>query len=251
MYKRQNLVYPVYKHGENVVHYTPGKRWDSFYTWDSGVIGTGVLEFSPEKCRYILETYLSQPENTDFAFLLHGSLVPTQFVQYLELLHRTEDKVPLFALYPQMKRYYDYISGKTPGSTCGKFGNGLTTTYDYWYSCSGMDDYPAQVAMIAQDKKQYMCPCLSTSHTIRAAKIMKMVAAAMGKEEDIAAYDADIQRMSDALNRYSWDEKSGYYAYSVYDDDKNYQGIFTTDAGENYDKGMDGCLLYTSPSPRD
>lgn len=56
-----NLVYPVYKHGENVVHYTPGKRWDSFYTWDSGVIGTGVLEFSPEKCRYILETYLSQP----------------------------------------------------------------------------------------------------------------------------------------------------------------------------------------------
>ena len=74
-----------------------------------------------------------------------------------------------------MKRYYEYISGKTPGSTCGKFGNGLTTTYDYWYSCSGMDDYPAQVAMIAQDKKQYMCPCLSTSHTIRAAKIMKMV----------------------------------------------------------------------------
>lgn len=245
-----NLVYPVYKYGENVVHYTPGKRWDSFYTWDSGVIGTGVLEFSPEKCRYILETYLSQPENTDFAFLLHGSLVPTQFVQYLELLHRTEDKVPLFALYPQMKRYYDYISGKTPGSTCGKFGNGLTTTYDYWYSCSGMDDYPAQVAMIAQDKKQYMCPCLSTSHTIRAAKIMKMVAAAMGKEEDIAAYDADIQRMSDALNRYSWDEKSGYYAYSVYDDDKNYQGIFTTDAGENYDKGMDGVYpLFAGAAP--
>ena len=247
-----NLVYPVYKHGENVVHYTPGKRWDSFYTWDSGVIGTGVLEFSPEKCRYILETYLSQPENTDFAFLLHGSLVPTQFVQYLELLHRTEDKAPLFALYPQMKRYYDYISGKTPGSTCGKFGNGLTTTYDYWYSCSGMDDYPAQVAMIAQDKKQYMCPCLSTSHTIRAAKIMKMVAAAMGKEEDIAAYDADIQRMSDALNRYSWDEKSGYYAYSVYDDDKNYQGIFTTDAGENYDKGMDGVYpLFAGAAPEE
>lgn len=42
------------------------------------------------------------------------ALVPTQFVQYLELLHRTEDKAPLFALYPQMKRYYDYISGKTP-----------------------------------------------------------------------------------------------------------------------------------------
>ena len=54
-----NVVYPVYKHGENVIHFTPGKRWDSFYTWDSGVIGTGVLEFSPEKAKYILETYLS------------------------------------------------------------------------------------------------------------------------------------------------------------------------------------------------
>ena len=81
---------------------------------------------------------------------------------------------------------------------------------------------------------------------------MKMVAAAMGKEEDIAAYDADIQRMSDALNRYSWDEKSGYYAYSVYDDDKNYQGIFTTDAGENYDKGMDGVYpLFAGAAPEE
>ena len=86
----------------------------------------------------------------------------------------------------------------------------------------------------------------------KAAKIMKMVAAAMGKEEDIAAYDADIQRMSDALNRYSWDEKSGYYAYSVYDDDKNYQGIFTTDAGENYDKGMDGVYpLFAGAAPEE
>lgn len=235
-----NLVYPVYKRGENVVHYTPGKRWDSFYTWDSGIIGAGVLEFSPEKAQYILETYLSDEDNTDFAFLLHGSLVPTQFAQYFEMLRRAEDKTVLYALYPKMKRYYDFISGKAPGSTCGKFSNGLTTTYDYWYSCSGMDDYPAQVAMIQQDKKQYMCPCISTAHTIRAAKIMKMVAAAMGKEEDVAVYDADIACMDAALNRYSWDEKSGYYAYSVYDDDKNYQGIFTTADGENYDKGMDG-----------
>lgn len=235
-----NLVYPVYKHGENVVHYTPGKRWDSFYTWDSGVIGTGVLEFSRQKAQYILETYLSDDDNKDFQFLLHGSLVPTQFVQYLEMLHRADDKQPLYDLYPKMKRYYDFISGKTEGSTCGKFGNGLTTTYDYWYSCSGMDDYPAQVAMIAQDKKQYLCPCISTSHTIRAAKILKMVALALGNNADAEVYDADIERMSDALNKYSWDENSGYYAYSVYDDNKEYKGIFTTDSGENYDKGMDG-----------
>lgn len=235
-----NIVYPVYKHGENVAHYTPGKRWDSFYTWDSGVIGTGVLEFSKNKAQYILETYLSEDENKDFAFLLHGSLVPTQFAQYLEMLKRAEDKSDLFTLYGKMKRYYSFIAGKAEGSTCGKFKNGLTTTYDYWYSCSGMDDYPAQVAMIKQDKKQYMCPCISTSHTIRAAKIMKMVALAMGNKIDAGEYDGDIERMTKALNTYSWDEKSGYYAYSVYDSDKNYTGIFETESGENYNKGMDG-----------
>lgn len=37
-----NVVYPVYRHGENVIHHTPGKRWDSFYTWDSGFIGMGA-----------------------------------------------------------------------------------------------------------------------------------------------------------------------------------------------------------------
>ncbi|MBR6940377.1 MAG: hypothetical protein IKH65_06210, partial [Clostridia bacterium] len=48
-----NAVYPVYRRGENVVHHTPGKRWDSFYTWDSGFIGLGLLEFSPDICQYV------------------------------------------------------------------------------------------------------------------------------------------------------------------------------------------------------
>lgn len=113
-----------------------------------------------------------------------------------------------------------------------------------------MDDYPAQVAMIAQDKKQYMCPCLSTSHTIRAAKIMKMVAAAMGKEADIAAYDADIQRMSDALNRYSWDEKSGYYAYSVYDDDKTIKAFSPPTPGRTTTRVWTVCIRCLPGLPR-
>ena len=59
-----------------------------------------MLEFSPAISRYILETYLSEEDNPDFAFLLHGSLVPTQFAQYFEMLQRENDKTSLLSLYP-------------------------------------------------------------------------------------------------------------------------------------------------------
>ena len=235
-----NTVYPVYCHGENVIHHTPGKRWDSFYTWDSGFIGMGLLEFSNELCKYALDMYLCDEDNDDFCFLLHGSLVPTQFVEYLELLKRTNDKSRLDFLYDKMKLYYEFLRGRTHNSTCAKFGNGLLTTYDYWYSCSGMDDYPAQVKMIADKAEEYSCPCLSTSQIIRAGKIMKMVASYLGKADDIAVYDADIEYSSNALNTLAWDEESGYFGYTMYDKDKNVPYIMKTEDGENWDKGFDG-----------
>lgn len=234
-----NVVYPVYKHGKNVIHFTPGKRWDSFYTWDSGIIGVGVLEFSPEKAKYILETYLSDDDNRDFAFLLHGSLVPTQFAQYLEMLKRAENKEPLFELYDKMMRYYRFLAGED-GSTTAKFKNGLLTTYDYWYSCSGMDDYPAQVYMIEKQMMDKICPCISTSHVIRAAKIMKMAAQALGREEDVQRLQTDIENSTAALNALAWDEDCGYYSYTVYDEDNQVCAYLRNEQGENMNKGMDG-----------
>lgn len=235
-----NVVYPVYLHGENVVHHTPGKRWDSFYTWDSGFIGMGLLEESNQLCQYALDMYLCDDDNKDFAFLLHGSLVPTQFVEYLELLKRTEDKHSLDFLYPKMKRYYEFLRGRADGSTCNKFNNGLLTTYDYWYSCSGMDDYPCQVEMIKNKAEEYSCPCLSTSQIIRAGKIMKMVAEYLGKSDDIEIYNGDIELSANALNRLAWDEESGYFGYTMYDKDSSKPYIMKTDDGENWDKGFDG-----------
>ncbi|MCD7872126.1 MAG: hypothetical protein LUG21_02265 [Clostridiales bacterium] len=234
-----NVVYPVYKHGENIIHYTPGKRWDSFYTWDSGVIGAGILEFSAEKAKYILETYLSDEDNKDFAFLLHGSLVPTQFAQYYEMLKRAENKAPLFDLYDKMMRYYRFLAG-ADGSSTAKFQNGLLTTYDYWYSCSGMDDYPAQVYMADKQIMHKICPCISTSHIIRAAKIMRAAALAIGKSEDADMLGGDIEKFTNALNNLAWDEECGYYSYTVYDDDKNITGFLRNEQGENMNKGMDG-----------
>ncbi|MFQ8832460.1 MAG: hypothetical protein ACLR7U_06035 [Ruthenibacterium lactatiformans] len=130
--------------------HTPGKRWDSFYTWDSGFIGLGLAQADAELGRRVLEQYLSGPENSDFAFVHHGSLVPVQFYLYQDLLARAQDKAGLLRLYPAMRRYYEFLAGRGEGSTTARFASGLLTNYDYFYNASGMDDYAAQVLMHAR-----------------------------------------------------------------------------------------------------
>lgn len=235
-----NVVYPIYKHGENVIHHCPGKRWDCLYTWDSGFIALGLLECSKALCEYILNMYLSTADNPDYAFLHHGSPVPVQFYQYLELLQRTNDKAHLLGYYDRAMLYYRFLTGKTHGSTTTKFHNGLTTTYDYFYSTSGMDDYPAQVAMIAKKDEKHTCPVLSTAQAIRVGKIMRMIANVLGKTDDAREISQDIEWFTKSLNEKAWDEKSGYFAYTVYDDENNLQGFLETPEGENLSKGMDG-----------
>ena len=247
-----NAVYPVYLRGRNVVHHTPGKRWDSFYTWDSGLIGTGLLEADPQLTRYVLETYLSDDDNTDFDFVHHGSLVPTQFEEYYDLLNRAENRDELKYIYPKMRRYYEFLRGRRGSSTCAKFGNGLLTVYDYWYSCSGMDDYPAQVEMIKNKAEPYSCPCLPTAHIIRAAKILRAAAEFYGFTDDIAVYDKDIEESANALNTLAWDEESGYYGYTMYDKDPEKPYIMKTADGENWNKGFDGIYpLFADVVPAD
>lgn len=235
-----NVVYPIYKHGENVIHHCPGKRWDCLYTWDSGFIALGLLECSKTLCEYILNMYLSTTDNKDYAFLHHGSPVPVQFYQYLELLQRTNDKEHLLSYYDRAMLYYRFLTGKTHGSTTTKFHNGLTTTYDYFYSTSGMDDYPAQAEMIRRKDEQHTCPVLSTGQAVRVGKIMRMIATVLGKEDDVQEITKDIDLFTKSLNEKAWDEKSDYFAYTVYDDDNNLTGFLETPQGENLSKGMDG-----------
>jgi hypothetical protein len=71
-----------------------------------------------------------------------------------------------------------------------------------------MDDYPAQVAMMDENVRDTAAPVISSSQLIRCAKILKMVAGALGKDADCDEYNKDIARVSAALNKYSWDEKN-------------------------------------------
>lgn len=235
-----NAVYPIYKHGEYIVHHTPGKRWDCLYTWDSGFIGLGMNDYSEKFAEYSLDTYFSHESNPDYAFLHHGSPVPVQMYLYLEMLKRRNDKSSLLEMYPRAKLYYDFLAGKIRGSTTAKLKSGLTTTYDYFYSTSGMDDYPPQVAMMDRNIRDTTAPVISTSQLIRCGKILKMVASKLGKTDDVAVYSDDIDRLTAALTEHSWDKESGYFSYVLHDKDYNPTGFMLTEDGENLNKGLDG-----------
>lgn len=235
-----NVVYPIYKHGEYIIHHTPGKRWDCLYTWDSGFIGLGMNEIAPKFAEYILDTYLSDEDNPDYAFLHHGSPVPVQIYQLYEMLQKASDKKHLLSYYSRARLYYRFLAGKIRGSTTAKFKSGILTTYDYFYSSSGMDDYPAQVAMMKENLRDKASPVITTSQVIRFGKILSILAVKLGKENDKKEYENDIDGFSKALDTYSWDEESGYYSYVLHNE--NYEPIkkYTTADGENLNKGLDG-----------
>ncbi len=235
-----NVVYPIYKHGEYIIHHTPGKRWDCLYTWDSGFIGLGMNEIAPKFAEYIIDTYLSDEDNPDYAFLHHGSPVPVQIYQLYEMIQKSDNKEHLLSYYARARLYYRFLAGKIRGSTTAKFKSGILTTYDYFYSTSGMDDYPAQVAMMKQRLRDKASPVISTSQVIRFGKILAILADRLGKNDDIAEYTADAERLTSALNKYSWDDESGYYSYVLHDENYEPVEIFRRNDGENLNKGLDG-----------
>lgn len=236
----QNTVYPLYHHGDYVVHHTPGKRWDSFYTWDSGFIGLEMNMYNPDIAEYILDLYLSDENNKDYAFLLHGSPVPVHIYQYFDMLSRQNDKTKLYEYYDRVKMFYDFLAGKINGSTTAKFNSGMTTTFEYFYNCSGMDDLPPQVEMYRRKLQLKTAPCISSSQVIRAAKILSIIAKHIDKLDDVKEYEKDIERISNGLQKYAWDEDAGYFSYVVHDENGDPVEQLRSESGENMNKTMDG-----------
>jgi hypothetical protein len=67
-----------------------------------------------------------------------------------------------------------------------------------------------------------------------------MVADILKKEDDKATYLEDIERVSSALQKYSWDENCGYFSYVIHNDDGQAVGQYRNAQGENLNKTMDG-----------
>ena len=236
-----NVVYPVYTRGQYIRHNTPGRWWDCLYTWDSGFIGMRLTQFSLRRGFDCLNAYLTPPGTEDAAFIHHGSLVPTQFYLFAELLNRTASRELAAYCYPRLLQYYRFYTGQAGGSTTASLAGGLLRPWDYFYNSGGWDDYPPQQTVRARSLQAVCTPVVTTAHAVRCAKLLAYTARLLGLEDDAAALDADAARFTQALHAHAWDEASGYFGYVLHDGDGRPTGILRDENGVNHNMGLGGA----------
>lgn len=237
-----NVVYPIYVKRSYIRHNTPGRWWDSLYTWDSGFVGLGLASCDIQRAVDCLNAYVTEPGDQETAFIHHGSLVPVQFYLFQELYDRTQSRELLAYFYPRLLQYYRFMVGRLGSSTTDVWESGLLKVWDYFYNSGGWDDYPPQVAVHAQRLEGSTAGTVTTSHMIRCAKILRFAAQTLGGlEEDAQELEQDIQRLTKAIQDYCWDEGSGYFGYLTHDGEGRPQKIFRHKSGQNFNMGLDGA----------
>lgn len=236
-----NIVYPIYTQGQFIRHFTPGKWWNSLYTWDAGFIALGLAEIDVEKSIQCLNAYTT-PEGSQSAFIHHGSPVPVQMYAFYDLWNKTQSKELVDYFYPRLMRYYKFMVGKSKGSKTNPFQSNLLKTWDYFYNSGGWDDYPPQKAVRDGHLEATVSPVITTAHMIRVAKMLRKVAQECGNKTDVKALDQDIRMFSEALQKVAWDEESGYFGYVVHNEGGKPVGFLKHGpSGANYNMGLDGA----------
>jgi len=234
-----NLIYPTFTANQFTKHTTPGKKWSSLYTWDSGFIGLGYLAINNGRALESLNAYTMDADEQS-AFLEHGTPLPVQGYLFNELWNKTQNTEYLKYYYPRLKRFYDFLGGAESSPT-RKLKSNFIKTWDIFYNSGGWDDYCPQEYVHKEKLEKWVAPTVNTSHQIRFAKMLKMAAWQLGYQDDIKQYDVDINLYSKALQQYSWDDASGYYGYVKHDDAGNATEILRHASGQNFNKGIDGC----------
>lgn len=235
-----NIVYPIYTQRSYIRHFTPGKWWNSLYTWDVGFISLALNQINPALGTECLNTYTT-PVGSQSAFIHFGTPVPVQMYAFFDLWNRTQSKEMLTYFYPQLKQYYDFMVGNYGSSTTRTLKSDLIRTWDYSYNV-GWDDYPAQNAVHSMKKAQSVAAPSITAHCLRIAKILRMASQTLNKKDDIKTFDQDIKTFTDALQRYSWNSASGYYSYVEHDRNGYPAGRFKDpDSGLDYNMGLGGA----------
>lgn len=235
-----NVVYPVYTRRSYIKHYTPGRWWDSLYTWDSGFIGLGLAALDPERAIDCLNAYLTEPGDEQAAFIHHGSPVPVQHYLFLELFNRGQSPGFLEYFYPRLRQYYLFLSGSLGSSTTRNLKSGLVRTWDYFYNSGGWDDYPPQVYVHREGLEKTVTPVVPTAQCIRVAKILRMAALNLGAGDDAAGYEKDISMWSQALQKWAWDSEAGYFGYVCHNEQGEPVEVLKHPGGQNFNMGLDG-----------
>jgi Mannosylglycerate hydrolase MGH1-like glycoside hydrolase domain len=236
-----NIVFPVYTKRRYVRHYSPGKWWDSLYTWDSGFTGIGLAQLDVERAIDCLNAYTTKPGDAETAFIHHGTPLPTQHYLFLEIWNLTQSRPLLEYFYPRLRQYHLFLAGRLGSSTTRAFKSGLLKTWDYFYN-TGWDDYPPQVFMHKEKLTPRTATAIVNSHLIRTARMLSQMARVLGLEKDLPGYEEDIALWSGALQKHSWDAEAGYFSYVLHDDQGQAKGILRHESGVNFNLGQDGVM---------
>ena len=235
-----NVVYPIYTQKQYIRHHAPGRWWDCLYTWDSGFIGMGLLQSDVLRAAENLNAY-TQEVGEQSAFIHHGTPVPTQHYLFLELWNKTQSKDMLEYFYPRLKQYHEFMAGKLGSSSTKILKSNLLKTWDYFYNSGGWDDLPPQKYVRDNGLEKTLSPVITSSQVIRTAKILKMTAEKLGYKNDVKEFDNDIETFSKALQKYSWDNETGYFGYVVHNENGNPDHILKYNNEINYDMTFDGA----------
>jgi hypothetical protein len=225
----------------------PAHQWGRFYIWDAGMTILGALEESTS----LAEEQLAEMPDPDVmkenVFNGVGSFIPTCVLAWWELYCLTGDKEILKRHYDHMKRLFLAFYA-WPDLAPSSDHSGLVKTRD---NRNGIDDHPSRVYcgeyIFAWDYKQTLPvnpdrqfrqaqqPGL-TAMAIRYAKIIKLAAYVLGKEQDIGYMKALIEKSERSLNENLWSEEHGIYAWRTQED-----GLLPM-------YGLDGCYPMLSNS---
>ncbi|MDA3961169.1 MAG: trehalase family glycosidase [Planctomycetota bacterium] len=236
-----NVVFPVATRGQWIRHFTPGRNWDCLYTWDSGFIALGLAEIAPERALDCLSAYLCDPDETDCAFIHHGSPLPVQVFAAQELWNRSGDRDMLAWAYPRLARMHRFLCGEAECSNTNTLGSGLLRTWDYFYNSGGWDDYPPQVAVHQQKLSESVTPVINTAVAVRTA--LQLSAMAELLDQDPQPWRDQAEALAQRIDEHCWDPEAGYYGYLVHNEAKQPTGLLRHESGANHNMGLDG----TSP----
>lgn len=236
-----NIVFPVYTKRRYVRHYSPGKWWDSLYTWDSGFTGIGLAQLDVQRAIDCLNAYTTKPGDPEAAFIQHGTPLPTQHYLCLELWNLTQSRALLEYFYPRLRQYHRFLAGRLGSSNTRAFKSGLLNTWSYFYN-TGWDDYPPQVFMHHEKLTPRTATAIVNSHLIRTARMLSQMARVLGVDKDLAGYEEDIALWSGALQQHSWDPDAGYFSYVLHDEQGQAKGILRHESGANFNLGQDGVM---------
>lgn len=244
-----NVVYPIYTRRQYIKHNTPGRFWDSLYSWDSGFIGMGLANIDFKRAFDCLNTYLVPVGDTQSPYIFHGSVVPTQIFLYKHLIDNFPGHIEeLSGLYPMIKQYYSFYAELD--SAKDQLPSGLLKTWHLSYNSGGWDDYPPQHELRnAPYDERYnhlnTTPVITTAFTVLISKIMHLCARRLGFTEDIAYYDSVAEKYSERINKYPlWDSECGYFSYMRHNEEGIPSEKMRYKDGSNYNMGMDGITPY-------